>query len=76
MLVSHDGDFVPQLGDLCDGRRVALVGFKEFRSKEFAPLAERGLQFVDLEYDVHAFTSRLPRVRVIPIEEFDPLEFI
>ncbi len=76
MLVSHDGDFVPQMSNLCDGRRVALVGFKEFRSKEYLPLVEHGLQFIDLEYDVLAFNSRLPRVRVIPIEEFDPLEFI
>ncbi|GAA1877439.1 NYN domain-containing protein [Lapillicoccus jejuensis] len=76
MLLSHDRDFVPQVGALCDGRRVALVGFKEFRSKEYAPLADAGLQFIDLEYDVQAFTTRLPRIRVIPIAEFDPAEFL
>ncbi|MGO3210324.1 MAG: NYN domain-containing protein, partial [Brachybacterium sp.] len=35
-----------------------------------------GIEFHDLEYDVAAFTSRLPRVRIINIDEFDPLEFI
>lgn len=76
MLVSHDSDFVPQMSELCDGRRIALVGFKEFRSKDYVPLGESGLQFIDLEYDVNAFTSRLPRIRVIPIDEFDPLDFL
>ena len=76
MLVSHDSDFVPQLGKLCDGRKVGLVGFLEFRSKAFVELESRGLEFFDLEYDVDAFTARLPRVRVIPIDEFDPFEFL
>ena len=35
-----------------------------------------GMEFFDLEYDVSAFKSRLPRVRVIEIDEFDSLEFI
>jgi len=30
----------------------------------------------DLEYDAQVFTERLPRVRIIPIEEFDPLDFL
>jgi putative heme uptake system protein len=76
MLVSHDSDFVPQLGKLCDGRKVGLVGFLEFRSKAFVELESRGLEFFDLEYDVDAFTARLPRVRVIPIDEFDPADFL
>jgi uncharacterized protein len=37
---------------------------------------QRGLEVIDLEYDVDAFTAQLPRVRIIPIEEFDPLEFL
>jgi uncharacterized protein len=52
------------------------VGFTEFRNHEFMPLVGRGLELVDLEYDVEAFTTRLPRVRIIPIDEFDPLEFL
>ena len=39
-------------------------------------MRERGLEFIDLEYDVDAFRARLPRVRIIPIDEFDPLEFL
>ena len=35
-----------------------------------------GIEFFDLEYDVHAFDGVLPRVRVIPIEEFDPAQFL
>ncbi|MDQ6716025.1 MAG: NYN domain-containing protein [Actinomycetota bacterium] len=76
MLVSHDGDFLPQLADICDGRRVGLVAFKEFRNSGFLALADQGLEFFDLEYDVKAFTTRLPRVRIIPIDEFDPSDFI
>ena len=35
-------------------------------------LAAQGLEFHDLEDDVGAFTVALPRLRVIPIEQFDP----
>ena len=76
MLVSHDRDFVPQMEELAqdEGRRVGIVGFGEFMATGLREV--EGMEFFDLEYDVRAFTSRLPRVRVIPIEEFDPLEFI
>ena len=77
LLVSNDGDFVEGVENLLDGRRrVGVVGFTEFRNNEFSRLVGRGLQHIDLEYDVEAFTTRLPRVRIIPIEEFDPLEFL
>jgi uncharacterized protein len=76
MLVSNDGDFAEQTSDLLDGRRVGLVGFGEFRSSAFAELAHRGLESFDLEYDVAAFNSQLPRVRIIPIDEFDPAQFL
>ena len=76
MLVSNDGDFVEQVGDLLDGRRVGVIGFVEFRNSAFVPLAERGLETFDLEYDVQAFNERLPRVRIIPIDEFDPAQFL
>jgi len=75
VLVSHDRDFVDDLAVLADDeRRVGLIGFHEFRSNDFA--AVPGLEFFDLEYDVHAFDAQLPRVRVIPIEEFDPMQFL
>jgi len=76
LLVSNDGDFVDQVEDLLDGRRVGLVGFTEFRNRDFVELAEDGLEMFDLEYDVQAFNERLPRVRIIPIEEFDPVQFL
>ena len=76
LLVSNDGDFVAEVAALLDGRRVAVAGFTEFRNSLFTPLAERGLETFDLEYDVRAFRERLPRVRIIPIEEFDPLQFL
>ena len=71
-LVSNDGDFVDEVGDLLDGRRVGVVGFVEFRNLGFVPLADRGLEVFDLEWEVQAFNERLPRVRIIPIDEFDP----
>ena len=76
MLVTHDGDFLPQLEELCDGRRVGVVAFPEFRNRGFAALAERGVEFYDLESDVKAFNVVLPRIRIIPIEEFDPVDFL
>ena len=76
LLVSNDGDFAEQVGDLLDGRRVGVVGFVEFRNNAFIHLTERGLAAFDLELDVRAFNERLPRVRIIPIDEFDPAQFL
>ncbi|HET6967415.1 MAG TPA: NYN domain-containing protein [Ornithinibacter sp.] len=76
LLVSNDGDFVEQVGDLLDGRRVGVIGFVEFRNHAFVQLAEQGLETFDLEYDVLAFNEKLPRVRIIPIDEFDPAQFL
>ena len=76
LLVSNDGDFAEQLGDLLDGRRAGVVGFVEFRNNAFVQLAEHGLENFDLEYDVRAFNEQLPRVRIIPIDEFDPAQFL
>jgi uncharacterized protein len=74
MLASHDGDFAPQVATLLrtGGRRLGLVGFRELMSNALTELAGEGLQLFDLEDDVGAFTVALPRVRVIPIERFDP----
>lgn len=76
LLLSNDGDFVEHMEALLDGRRVGLMGFAEFRNSAFLELGQRGLQMFDLEYDARAFNEPLPRVRIIPIAEFDPLEFI
>jgi putative heme uptake system protein len=74
LLASHDGDFAPHVAALlADGdRRVGLIGFRELVSSALAELTRNGLELFDLEDDVGAFTVALPRVRVIPIEQFDP----
>jgi uncharacterized protein len=74
LLASHDGDFAPQVAALLreGDRRVGLLGFREFMSTALTELTGEGLRLYDLEDDVGAFTVALPRVRVIPIDEFDP----
>jgi len=78
VLASHDGDFIPQVTRLLTrGRKVGVVGFREFLNLRFTELAAaEGLQIFDLEHDVAAFNGVLPRVRIIPIDEFDPLLFL
>jgi len=77
VLLSHDADFVPQLKALLGpGRRVAVVGFPEFVSTRIKALTQDGLQIVDVETEVRAFNTLLPRVRIIPLEEFDPAPFL
>jgi uncharacterized protein len=74
LLASHDGDFAADVAALLrDGdRRVGVIGFRELISSALAELTHDGLQLYDLEDDVRAFTVALPRIRVIPIESFDP----
>lgn len=75
MLVSHDGDFVDDVRALLDrDRRVGVLAFGEFRSSGFTALP--GLETFDLEYHAKAFDAPLPRIRVIPIDEFDPSRFL
>jgi len=77
ILVSHDGDYLPQIAALLDaGHRVAILGFREFTNSALAALTEQGLRIHDLEHDVQAFTIPLPRVRAIPLAEFDPNAFL
>ncbi len=77
LLASHDGDFLPQVQALLDGdRRVGVLGFREYVNAGFAALAGQGLATYDLEDDAAAFNELLPRVRIIPIEEFDPLRYL
>lgn len=77
VLASHDADFVPQMSPLLDGpRRVALLGFREFVSAQYTDLVDAGLEVFDLEDDAGSFTRRLPRLRIIPLDEFDPSAFL
>ncbi|GAB2877575.1 NYN domain-containing protein [Nocardioides pacificus] len=74
LLVSHDGDFVPQVEALLDGhRRVGVLALREFVNQRFTAL---GVQIHDLEDDVAAFNVPLPRVRIIPLDDFDPERFL
>lgn len=77
MLASHDGDFVPHIARLCGtDRRVGVVGFREFLNLRFTELVADGLEIVDLESDVRAFNTVLPRVRIIDLDDFDPVAFL
>jgi putative heme uptake system protein len=78
LLGSHDRDFLPQVTSLVEagGRRVGLLGFREFVSSGYTDLLDKGLQVFDLEDEVRAFNAVLPRVRVIPLADFDPLRYL
>jgi uncharacterized protein len=72
LLASHDGDFAPQVERLAQhpGRRIGVIGFREMTSTLLTEI--EGVELFDLEDDVGAFTVALPRIRVVPIEQFDP----
>jgi putative heme uptake system protein len=74
LLASHDGDFAEHVATLLTEphRRVGLLGFRELVSTSLIELTAEGLELYDLEDDVGAFTVALPRMRIIPIERFDP----
>jgi uncharacterized protein len=75
MLASHDGDFADKLLALVDDeRKVGIIGFPEFVSQTFR--VDERIEFLDLEDDARAFTVALPRMRIIPIAEFDPTRFL
>ena len=77
LLASHDGDFAPQLAALlCPGRHVGMLAFKEFTSGALQSLTDGGLEIFDLESDVQAFNVRLPRLRIISLDEFDPTLYL
>ena len=73
-LCSHDADFAPQMEALLGGeRRVGVIGLREYASFQYSNL---GIQIHDLEDDVQAFKVPLPRVKVIPLDAFDPAYFL
>ncbi len=79
LLVSNDGDFLDAMAELLDDgsdRRVGVAGFTEFRNHGFTALIDRGLEAFDLEDDMDAFQTPLPRLRIISIDEFDPTRFL
>jgi uncharacterized protein len=74
LLVSHDADFAESLRRLAGGRRrVGVLALREYASNQFDSL---GIEVHDLEDEVEAFNVPLPRVRVIPLDDFDPERFL
>jgi uncharacterized protein len=45
-------------------------------SSRYEPLFDRGLELFDLEDDARSFNQALPRLRIIPIEQFDPTPYL
>ena len=75
ILASHDADFAADLNDLAsEDRRLAIVGFPELVSNQLREIT--GIEIFDLETDAGTFSAALPRVRVIPLAGFDPLQFL
>lgn len=76
-LASHDADFALALERLASqGRRVGLACFTEYASGQLTSI--EGLDVLDLEDGLHAFRDgvQLPRIRIIPIERFDPVSLL
>jgi putative heme uptake system protein len=77
LLVSHDGDFLPQVQQLLSsGHRVGVLALREYLSAGYTALVPDGLEVFDLEDDARCFTTVLPRVRIIPLADFDPLRYL
>lgn len=76
MLASHDGDFAHEIRALQhDGRKVGILAFQEFVSAQLRDAAANTV--FDLEDDAGAFPSvPLRRIRVIPLDKFDPERFL
>jgi uncharacterized protein len=74
LLVSHDADFAERLAGLASPRRrVGVLALREYASSQFDAL---GIEVHDLEDEVEAFNVPLPRVRIIPLDDFDPERFL
>lgn len=76
LLASHDGDFVRHMSALAGARdrRIGVIGFTELFSQSLRDVP--GIEIFDLEDDAKAFDIHLPRMRIIPLEQFDPARFL
>jgi uncharacterized protein len=76
MLASHDADFVGHMVALGDDttRRIGVVAFSELVSQSLREIPR--LEIFDIEDDARAFDIVLPRVRIIPLDQFDPAQFL
>ena len=55
-------------------RRIGVVAFSELVSQSLREVP--GLEIFDLEEDADVFEFDLPRVRIIPLDEFDPTRYL
>lgn len=77
LLVSHDGDFLTCVQQLLDDdRRVGVIAFPELVSAGYSSIDDHRFELIDLEDDVGCFNQRLPRLRIISLEDFDPFEYL
>ena len=53
---------------------IGVACFSELVSQSLRDV--RGMQIFDLETDARAFDIELPRVRIIPLDEFDPARYL
>ena len=71
---------LPELGRevavVAGQEHVGVLAFREFTSTALQHLTDGGLEVFDLEGDVGAFNVVLPRLRIIPLAEFDPLRYL
>jgi len=76
VLVSHDADFCESFLALGTERRLGILAFREYLSGDYTEA--NGVEIFDFEDDVGAFPQgeALPRVRVIPIDRFDPNRYL
>lgn len=75
IVASHDADFAADLTALGElNRRIGVIGFPELVSHELREVAD--IEIFDLETEAGTFSARLPRIRVIPLSEFDPAAFL
>jgi uncharacterized protein len=76
MLASHDGDFLDHMSRLSGaGRRLGLLAFPELANAGYSALVPP-VEIFDLETDVGCFNQTLPRLRIIALADFDPLDYL
>jgi len=69
-------NFTIKANDAKETDKLDDPSFEGAMQRLFDELEERGLEIIDLEYDVHAFQVRLPRLHIIDIDDFDPMSFL
>lgn len=76
LLASHDADFADDMTALASSpeRRLGLVAFSELVAQGLREVPR--IQVFDIEDHAGAFDVELSRVRVIPLDEFDPTRFL